>query len=135
MNWRQTYSTLLDSRIAGEERQELRRYLDVLLGDSGDLFRDLSGCGDPLFSRMGASLECLALALELHAKTAARRERQAAYDLLAGDGLLAMAFRLASDVGEEAFRVCRNISYSLIGSDDPRRDIRNRIHDVLPEDE
>ena len=134
MNWRETYSTFLDSRISGEECNELRRHLEVLLRDSGDLFRDLSECNDPLFSRMGASLECLALALELHTKTAARRERQAAFDLLAGDGLLALAFRLASDVDEEAFRVCRDISYSLVGSDDPRRDLRNKIHDVLPGD-
>lgn len=127
MSWHDAYTTLLDSRIPETEDTHIRARLYNLFRDAGDIYREFSGSDHPLYSRMGMPLECLAIAFELHAAVASRNERDAAFDLLVGDGLIALAFKMAIDVNEDAYRICRELSLMLIDEPDPRRIIRQSI--------
>jgi hypothetical protein len=130
MMWADTFSELLDSRIPAHENPELRARLSSVLQGAGDLYREFSECKNSRYSHIGIPLECIALAFELHATASVRSDRDAAFDLLIGDGLIALAFKLAADVHDDAFRICTELSLSLIGDPHPRRAIRNHLNGI-----
>jgi len=134
MMWPDTFTELLDSRIPVHGNPELRARLTSVLQGAGDLYREFSTCKNSRYSHIGIPLECIALAYELHATASVRSDRDAAFDLLIGDGMIALAFKLAADVHDEAFRICQELSLWLIGDPHPRKAIRNYLNETCTGD-